>query len=176
MSVPIYVKVPVICYGQLLERDDDNIRANVWPVRIIQSARGEASKMYAKLAESLSEINHASARKNPNNFHTIYYDKKPAGIVGYKTNGVEAGSGLSQIELLKEFRGKGILDEAYKKMAKKHGLNKLYASIRHDNVASVKSHTKSGFTELPEDKLEQLRALGRLGKKEEGTRFERSYS
>jgi len=84
-----------------------------------------------KLAESLSEINHASARKNPNNFHTIYYDKKPAGIVGYKTNGVEAGSGLSQIELLKEFRGKGILDEAYNKntMTKK-SLEKIAITIK----------------------------------------------
>lgn len=49
MSVPIHVKVPVVCHGQLLDRDDDDIQANIWPVHIFSSPNGEINCIWASL-------------------------------------------------------------------------------------------------------------------------------
>jgi len=89
-------------------------------------------------------------------------------VVGYVKNG------FVQIALNEEYRGKGILNQAYKEMANKHGLKKLYASIRYDNPASMRSHLKAGFKELPKERLEYLRKIKKLGPENEGTRLEKT--
>jgi hypothetical protein len=76
--------------------------------------------------------------------------------------------------LNEEYRGKGITPQAYKEIAKRHGLKKLYASIRHDNPQSMQSHLKAGFKELPKKRLEYLRKKKFLGPASEGTRLEKN--
>jgi len=119
---------------------------------------------FAKKVTGIEEI----SKPDPKTYHTIYADDKPAGIVGYK------GEGFVQIALNEEYRGKGITPQAYKEMAKEHGLKKLYASIRHDNPQSMQSHLKAGFKELPKKRLEYLRKKKFLGPASEGTRLEKN--
>jgi len=118
---------------------------------------------FAKTVHGIKRI----TKQNPGTFHTIYYEGKPAGIIGY------VGDSFGQIALNEKFRGKGILPKAYKELAKKHGLKKIYASIKHDNPESMASHLKAGFKELPKKRLEYLRSTNKLGPASEGTRLEK---
>lgn len=49
MSAPAHVKVPVVCFGQLLQQDDDDIQANVWPVHLFSTPNGEINTIWASL-------------------------------------------------------------------------------------------------------------------------------
>lgn len=74
--------------------------------------------------------------------YTVVEDGKEVGIVGFD-NGIEQP--FLHIGIIKEFRGNGILDRAYKTLAKKHGFHRVYVDIEKSNPESVEAHKKAGF-------------------------------
>lgn len=99
-------------------------------------------------------------------YYTIVFKNKKIGIVGFTPVKNSKKEGFIQIILLKEFRGKGLVENAETNLVRKCKLNKLYATIEMDNLASVKAHKKIGFKLLSRKKLNWLRKKGFLGKRE----------
>jgi RimJ/RimL family protein N-acetyltransferase len=108
-------------------------------------------------------------------YDTIICDGVPAGIVGYIKPKSETGTdwGFVQIIISPEFRGRGLVKIAEDLLVEKHGLKKLLATIKLENIASLKSHEKIGFKSLPEEKIMDLRSKGFL--KENEIRLEKIY-
>lgn len=100
------------------------------------------------------------------NFHTILSDGLPIGIVGFlpPKNIALADTGFVQILLKPEYRGRGLLGEAYELLASRHNLKTLYATIYKDNQTSIRAHQKIGFRLLPKEKMDYLRERGLLDK------------
>ncbi len=95
-------------------------------------------------------------------YYTILVNGKKAGIIGYIPSKVLKRSGFVQTIISPEFRGKGIPPLAKELLVKKHELDRLYATIKKDNIASIKSCKKAGFNELTRKELEDLRKKGFL--------------
>jgi len=83
-------------------------------------------------------------------YHTILFNNKKVGIVGYiKTK--DSKIGFVQIIISPKFRGKGfMISEDI--LAKKYNLKVLLATIKKENVQSIKAHKKIGFIEFPKQK------------------------
>ncbi|MEI8339533.1 MAG: GNAT family N-acetyltransferase [bacterium] len=108
-------------------------------------------------------------------YHTIICDGTPAGVVGFikPKSETQTDWGFVQIIIASEFRGRGLVKIAEDLLAEKYGLKKLLATIKLENIASMKSHKKLGFKILSEEKIMELRTKGLL--KENEVRLEKIY-
>lgn len=59
----------------------------------------------------------------------FYYDNKP----------------FTDVSIDPKYRGRGLLIEFYRLLAKELNLSQLWAYINNDNIASIKAHEKIGF-------------------------------
>ncbi|MEI7741059.1 MAG: GNAT family N-acetyltransferase [bacterium] len=105
-------------------------------------------------------------------YYTITLHGEKAGVVGAIPSR-EPKSAFVQIVLAPEFRGRGLTSRAEDELARLHELKTLFATINNDNFASLKAHSKAGFTILSEEKLTHLRELGKL--KPNQIRMEKNY-
>lgn len=99
-------------------------------------------------------------------YHTIIYNRKKVGIVGFLPSLKNKKEGFVQIILDKKFRGKGFVGEAEELLAKRHKLKILFATIEKANIPSIKAHRRMGFKILDECRLKKLIKMGLLKKEE----------
>lgn len=116
-------------------------------------------KEYLKSIEGNTEI----LLKEDGVYYIIAADGTSAGVIGYIPAKTQ-GRGFVQIVIEPKFRGKGILKIAEDMLAKKHGLDRLYATIKKINTRSIKAHLKAGFKKLTKKELDSLRKEGLLKK------------
>jgi len=99
-------------------------------------------------------------------YYTILIDNIKIGIVGYigpfKRN--NANAGLVQILLKEEYRGKDLIGKIYQKMVNRDNLNCLFATIKENNIISIKAHKKIGFRKMNYKLENQLRKSNKLRK------------
>jgi len=102
--------------------------------------------------------------ENISNYHTVYVDGEPAGVVGYLPPKIKAvaDAGFVQIILASAYRGKGLIGKVYDLLAEKHSLKTLYATIYEKNTTSIQAHEKIGFKMLSPEKMADLRHRGLL--------------
>ncbi len=106
-------------------------------------------------------------------YHTILKNNRKVGIVGYIASKFSGDSGFVQIIIDPNFRGQGIMEIAEDLLVQKYNLRKLYATIRKDNLISIKAHQKIGFKMVSDGKLDELRIKGLL--KENELRLEKYF-
>ncbi|VVB80242.1 Acetyltransferase (GNAT) domain protein [uncultured archaeon] len=114
------------------------------------------SRFDKKFYESLPEKEEIYFVKE-GKYYTLFFNTRKIGVVGFTPVKNTKEDGFVQIVLLKEFRGKGLVEEAEMKLVKRCKLRKLYATIQKNNLASIKAHKKIGFKILPKEKIEELR-------------------
>ena len=98
-------------------------------------------------------------------FHIIINNNKKVGVVGFIPGKIK-DTGFIQIVLDPKYRGKGFVQKAEDLVAKKYYLKALYATIKKENVISIKAHEKAGFEMFAKEIIEGYRAKGFLKKNE----------
>ena len=81
-------------------------------------------------------------------YHTITDGDKRVGVVGYENGKKEP---FATIGIIKEFRGKRYLAKAYKALAAKHGLKRIYIDVEASNKKSLEAHKAVGFKDIVDD-------------------------
>lgn len=131
------------------------------------------SKFDKKYLKTLDEHKKILIIKN-GFYHTILYNNKKAGIVGYLPTKSTKNSGFVQIIIDNKFRRKGIVKIAENLLVQKYNLKTLYATISKENIASIGAHQKIGFRILDDKKLNNLRKKSLL--KENEIRLKKIYN
>lgn len=90
-------------------------------------------------------------------YHTIIVDDKKVGIVGFIPIKLSKDAGFVQTIIVPEFRGKGLLKEAQDLLVRKYKIKELYATIKKDNIVSIRAHQKIGFKILSKERIDFLR-------------------
>lgn len=100
--------------------------------------------------------------KNEDFYHTVYADGQPIGVAGVILSSTLSDTGFVQIVLTPDWRGRGLIGPIYRKLAERHDLTTLYATIDEDNKVSQQAHRKLGFKSLSSEKIADLRQRGLL--------------
>jgi HAD superfamily hydrolase (TIGR01509 family) len=130
---------------------------------------GEFDEKYLKNLDDHKKI----LLKEKGIYHTILFNDKKIGIVGYIPAKSPDHSGFVQIIINRNHRGEGIVEVAENLLAQKYNLEILYATIEKTNDTSIRAHQKIGFATLSNEKLRNLKEKGFL--KENETRLEKTY-
>lgn len=107
-------------------------------------------------------------------YHSIFYNNKIVGTVGYLPAKYPKNSGFIQIAISADYRGQGVMKIAEDLIVEKYKLEKLYATIKNNNTASIKAHKKSGFEMVEPNRVVELRDAGLLSPEE--IRMEKTYN
>ena len=131
---------------------------------------GRFSKRYL---ETLDEHKEILLREN-GVYHTILCDNKKVGVIGYIPVKFKNDYGFIQIIITPDFRGKGLVKISEDLLAKKYKIKIFYATIRKENIASIRAHQKIGFQIINNKELSYLRKLGAL--EENKIRLKKTYN
>jgi len=103
-----------------------------------------------KFYNSFDDKNEIKVSLTKGNYYTILIDGVKIGIVGYigPFERRNLKSGLVQILIKDEFRRKNLLGKIYKKLVFQDHMNCLFASIKENNIISIKAHKKIGFRKI----------------------------
>ena len=115
------------------------------------------NKVITKKDNQLAHIDNQSKIK-----YNVYYNNELCGFVGLIPGNKDVG--FTQIIIIKQFRGYGLLKLIYQALVNKHRLKRLYARIMKSNVRSVKAHLKIGFKEISEEETKAQIKMGRMSR------------
>jgi len=107
-------------------------------------------------------------------YYTILYNDERAGVVGFIPITSLKKTGFVQIIIDPKYRGKEIVRKAEDLLVQKHNIQRLYATIKENNVASIRAHKKIGFKIIDDNKLIDLKRKGFL--REDEIRLEKVVS
>jgi len=99
-------------------------------------------------------------------YHTIFLDNKKVGVIGFIPAKFPKNTGFVQIVIVPEFRGKNLVKQAEDLLVKKYKLKELYATMKEDNIVSIRAHQKIGFKILSKKRINLLRGKKLLEKDE----------